>query len=235
MKLLSVSTDTKTIKGEKFGYLTGIMYLAPARVSGYNTCPMASVNCTNACIYTTGRGTFSNVQEARINKTKRYFEDRAQFMADLEKDILALKRKAKKQGLIPTVRLNGTSDLLGKDYLDLMRRHNDIKFYDYTAVLHRFSLDLPENYSLTFSRKEDNDISCAAAIQAGHNVAVVFETVNDQLPILWHGVPVVNGDESDLRFLDPKGVIVGLKAKGKAKKDTSGFVVRATDPNVKYL
>jgi hypothetical protein len=56
------------------------------------------------------------------------------------------------------------------------------------------------------------------------NAAVVFQT----LPDTFLGLQVINGDEHDLRHLDPKGVIVGLLPKGrKAKRDTSGFVVRA--------
>jgi hypothetical protein len=224
--LLSVSIDAKTIKGQKYGYLTGILYLAPAEVSGFNTCPMASDICKKVCIYTTGRGRFTNVQQARINKTISYFNEREKFIQTLDKDISKLKTKAKKLGLVAAVRLNGTSDLLGNDYLDLIRKHSEIKFYDYTKVSKRFNMNLPNNYSLTFSRSESNESEALRLLEQGNNVAVVFQTrENDELPILWNGFPVINGDESDLRFLDAKGVVVGLKAKGSAKKDLSGFVV----------
>lgn len=224
--LLSVSIDAKTSKGEKFGYLTGVLYLAPADISGFNTCPLASAGCKKACLYSAGRGKFSNVQQARINKTLSYFNEREKFIQTLDKDINNLKAKAKKLGLVPAVRLNGTSDLLGSDYLDLIRKHSDIKFYDYTKVSKRFNMNLPENYSLTFSRSESNESEALRILEQGSNVAVVFQTRKDEeLPILWNGFPVIDGDQSDLRFLDPKGVVVGLKAKGSAKKDFSGFVV----------
>jgi hypothetical protein len=233
--LLSISTDAKTIKGQKYGYLTGVLYLAPFNISGFNTCPMASNGCKKACLYTAGRGRFNNVQQARINKTRFFFNDRAKFIELLDKDIQKLKNKAKKLNLIPVVRLNGTSDLMPTEYVNLIKKHSDINFYDYTKVLKRFKMDMPGNYSLTFSRSEENEAEAIEALKSGKNVAIVFEAINNELPILWNGYPVINGDESDLRFLDAKNVVVGLKAKGSAKKDTSGFVVSKTDKNSIYL
>jgi hypothetical protein len=233
--LLSISTDAKTIKGQKYGYLTGVLYLAPFNISGFNTCPMASNGCKKACLYTAGRGRFNNVQQARINKTRFFFNERAKFINLLDKDIQKLKNKAKKLNLIPVVRLNGTSDLMTAEYIDLIKKHSDINFYDYTKVLKRFKMDMPKNYSLTFSRSEANEAEAIEVLKSGKNVAIVFEAINDELPMLWNGYPVVNGDESDLRFLDPANVVVGLKAKGSAKKDTSGFVVSKTDKNSIYL
>jgi len=233
--LLSISTDAKTIKGQKYGYLTGVLYLAPFNISGFNTCPMASNGCKKACLYTAGRGRFNNVQQSRINKTRFFFNDRAKFIELLDKDIQKLKNKAKKLNLIPVVRLNGTSDLMPVEYIDLIKKHSDINFYDYTKVLKRFKMDMLGNYSLTFSRSEENEAEAIEALKSGKNVAIVFEAINNELPILWNGYPVINGDESDLRFLDAKNVVVGLKAKGSAKKDTSGFVVSKTDNNSIYL
>jgi hypothetical protein len=233
--LLSISTDAKTIKGQKYGYLTGVLYLAPFNISGFNTCPMASNGCKKACLYTAGRGRFNNVQQARINKTRFFFNERAKFIELLDKDIQKLKNKAKKLNLIPVVRLNGTSDLMPVEYIDLIKKHSDINFYDYTKVLKRFKMDMPNNYSLTFSRSEENEAEAIEALKSDKNVAIVFEAINNELPILWNGYPVINGDESDLRFLDAKNVVVGLKAKGSAKKDRSGFVVSKTDKNSIYL
>ena len=229
MKLLSVSNDAKTIKGEKRGYLTGILYLAPATESGVlNACPHASEGCKLACLFTAGRGTFDSVRKARISKTIAFKRDRAAFMSDLTTDIRALIKKAHKLGLKPAVRLNGTSDLPWhripvNGAANIMELFPDVPFYDYTPNPTRIFETLPANYTLTFSRKEDNHAIAQAVAKSGANVAVVF--ASKTLPATYFGRPVFNGDASDLRFLDPRGVIVGLSAKGRAKRDTSGFVV----------
>jgi hypothetical protein len=233
-KLLSISADAKTVKGEKQGYLTGVMYLAPADLSGFEVCPMASAGCRKACLgWHAGRvnilkkGARTNtIRDSRIAKTRMYFEDRAAFMEQLEKEIAALIRKAKREGLTPVVRLNGSSDIPWERVpvegaANIMAIFPQVQFYDYTKRANR--RDLPANYHLTFSLAEDNMESAAIAQHHGLNVAVVFRT----LPESFMQAPVIDGDESDLRFLDPKaerGVIVGLKAKGDARKDTSGFV-----------
>ena len=234
MKLLSTG-NPKLMKGEKQGYLSFVLHLAPAKLSGYNTCPMASVGCASACLNTAGRGgmfkkgeTTNAIQKARIRKTVEFFENREGFMQTLVDDILAGIRQANRKGMTPVFRLNGTSDIrwetipvydYNKDgivwYNNIMEMFPTVQFYDYTKLPNR--RDLPANYHLTFSRSESNE----ATIPADMNVAVVF----DVLPDTFLGRPVVNGDDTDLRFLDPKGVVVGLKAKGKCKKDTSGFTV----------
>lgn len=225
MKLLGIDTNAKTVKGQKLGYMTGIMYLAPANESGKNLCPHASEGCKAACLFTAGRGRMAPVKAARLAKTKFFLENRAEFLAQLKKEIAALVKKAAKAGMIPAVRLNGTSDLPWEN-LGIMQEFPTVQFYDYTphaARMVRFLRgELPPNYHLTFSRKEDNQAQTELIAKMGGNVAVVF----DQLPEKYLGRKVVNGDESDLRFLDKKGVIVGLIAKGKGKKDNSGFVVK---------
>lgn len=225
MKLLSVSNDSKTSKGEKMGYLTGVMYFAPVDISGFNVCPMASAGCKKACLYSAGRGRFNNVQQARINRTKFFYEDRPSFMLQLEKELKALIRKAEKLDLIPAVRLNGTSDIFCSQYFDLMVKYSHVQFYDYTKVYKRFFRDLPLNYYLTFSRSEENENKAIELLNLGFNVAVVF----DQLPETWNGFKVIDGDTSDVRFLDASAVVVGLKAKGEAKKDITGFTVKTGD------
>jgi hypothetical protein len=129
--------------------------------------------------------------------------------------------------MTPAVRLNGTSDIEWTRF-GIMEEFPDVVFYDYTAVLNRLEKPRPANYHLTFSKKEDNDASCMVAVKLGYNVAVVFDTKKDEpLPALWHNVPVYDGDETDARFLDPQGgYIIGLRAKGDAKKDSSGFTVK---------
>ena len=242
-KLLSVSADAKTVKGEKQGYLTGVMYLAPYKLSGYQVCPRATKGCAEACLgWQAGRvaivqaGTDTNtIRDSRVAKTRAYFEQRDAFMAQLVKEIAALVRKARRQNMVPVVRLNGSSDIPFEriavgDAPNIMALFPDVQFYDYTAVAKRafdaarHAWTMPANYHLTFSRKETvrNHFEATAVLQAGGTVAAVF----DKVPEAWESFKVIDGDDSDLRFLDPAGVIVGLKAKGAARKDTSGFVIR---------
>lgn len=231
--LLSIDTNAKTVKGQTKGFLTGILYLAPVKESGaINVCPHASKGCAAACLFTAGRGAFDNVRNARIAKTLAFVQDRAGFMATLAGDIAKLAKKAEKQGMTPCVRLNGTSDLPWEniacgDSRNIMERFPSIQFYDYTKNPNRITAYLegkmPANYHLTFSRSEDNGAIALSILKSGGNVAMVFSSAD--LPAHHEGAIVVNGDETDLRFLDPRGCIVGLKAKGKARKDQSGFVV----------
>jgi len=224
--LLSIDTNAKTVKGQKRGYLTGILYLAPGRLSGLiNVCPHASAACDALCLYYAGRGAFNSVQQARTAKTVFYVKDRETFLSTLKENVAAVIRKAKSKGMRATVRLNGTSDI-GWERYTVIQAFKTTRFYDYTKNakrMHAF-LDgkLPSNYSLTFSRSESNEANCLAILARKGNVAVVFRKT---LPKTWQGYRVIDGDKNDLRFLDPKGVVVGLKAKGKAKTDTTGFVV----------
>jgi len=238
MKLLSINQDTKTIKGLKKGYLTGIMYLAPYTLGGKNICPFAkAAGCIQACLNTAGRGIFNSVQNARLNRTKLYHSDINAFMNQLAVEIHALKKTAIKNGLIPVIRLNGLSDIefenirfnyefIGKklNNVTIFEIFSDLQFYDYTKNPNRDQL--PKNYDLTFSYsnkpefKKFNDI----AIKKKMRLAAVFSDQN--LPAYFMGLPVLNGDESDLTFLAPKNTILGLYAKGKAKKDTSGFIIK---------
>ena len=230
--LLSVGVDAKTIKGEKFGYLTGILYLSPSDLSGVNLCPMAeAAQCIFGCLNMAGRGQFNSVQLARLNKTRYYLGDRFAFMQDLVRDILKLKRKALKLGLVPVVRLNGTSDIRWEAItvyhgLNIFQMFPEVQFMDYTKIFNR--KEIPSNYDLTFSFSGADTFKKynKQAINAGLRVAVVFRTAAE-IPEYFEGMQVVNGDESDLRFLDPAGAVVALYAKGRARKDSSGFVVDA--------
>lgn len=231
MSLLTVG-NPKLLKGQAQGYLSSVLHFAPADLSGKEVCPKRTKGCTDACLNTAGRGgifkkgeTTNVIQQARIRKTKYFFENRSAFLSELLKDIVKTIKKAEKQNLIPVFRLNGTSDLSWEKYEILEGRNifqmfPQVQFYDYTKINNRKVSHIP-NYHLTFSAADGNDMDVRIAISNGMNVAVVFHNV----PETYLGRPVINGDETDLRFLDPKGVIVGLKAKGKAKKDTSGFVV----------
>lgn len=225
MKLLSEGiSNPKIAKGMGQGFLPYILHLAPSTISGYNVCPHASEGCKRVCLNFAGRGRFTSVQQARIRKTKLFFENRGEFMRLLVKDLDAAERKATKLGLKAVVRLNGTSDL---NWLPVILKHPNIQFYDYTknlkyvvAVKRRMGLGL-HNYHLTFSLSETNEIQARAALSIACNVAVVFR---DSLPEMYMGYNVIDGTTTDLRFLDQQPVIVGLLAKGLAKKDQSGFV-----------
>jgi hypothetical protein len=232
--LLSVSSDAKTIKGETLGFLTGILYLAPATTTKWNTCSMAKIaQCDVACLNSAGRGAFSSVQQARVNKTTWFFTERNTFMQQLVVDIAKLIKKANKQGLKPLVRLNGTSDIRwetvgftdvnGIEYVNIFAAFPDIQFYDYTKDASR--KELPSNYDITFSYSgvEGFQPFVTKALLNNMRMAVVFRKEQD-IPQSFMGIPVVSGDKSDVRHLDDK-VIVGLYAKGKAKLDTTGFVV----------
>lgn len=234
MKLLTEDlANSKLAKNRLKGrFLTYILHLAPSDVSGYNTCKFASKGCADACLNTAGRGRFDNVKQARTRKTKLFFEHRAEFFALLIKDLQAVERKAKKLNLKPVVRLNGTSDLpwdlikVPNTALNIFSLFPNIQFYDYTkdiVKVERLANTPIANYHLTFSRSESNDADCDRALAFGINVAVVFNSIPDT----FLGAKVANGDISDLRFLDsPFCRIIGLTAKGLAKKDCSGFVIK---------
>ena len=244
MSIMSQGTNAKTNKSDKAklnklearikqvlkdfeNTLTGIVYLAPANIAGKNVCGWSSPACREACLYLAGMGIFSNVQEARIKKTKLFLNDKIEFFNQLNKDIEKLKRKSLKTNSLPCVRLNGTSDIpfqnvkQGTNKQSLMHEHKDVQFYDYTKDWNR--KPKTSNYHLTYSKSElhtEQDVQ--DMVSKGNNVAVVFR---DKLPKTYAGHKVFSGDDTDLRFLDPKGVVIGLKAKGKAKQDVSGFVV----------
>lgn len=252
MTLLAIDSNAKTVKGQKYGVVTGIMYLSPADLSQVtNVCPMAEIaGCKAGCLNSAGRGKFNNVQAGRLRKTLYFKNDFEGFMNELVLDINKLINKADKLGATPMVRLNGTSDILWErkaftvsdataahmkryykrdiqpgSYDNIMAVFPDVQFYDYTKVALRFADALPANYDLTFSYSgvESYQKQVQFALSKGARMAVVFRDEN--YPETWMGMQVVNGDEHDIRPFNPQGTIVALKAKGDAKKDTSGFVV----------
>lgn len=234
--LLTIDSNPKTVKGNKRGYQTAILHLAPVTLAGGHTvCPYATKGCAAACLNTAGRGGIpgsigARIQAARIRKTQFFHSDRAVFMATLAGEVARAIRRANRRGLTPVFRLNGTSDILweripvtynGRTFTSIMAAFPDVRFYDYTKIPARFRVSrLPANYDLTFSLAESNEANAREALTLGLNVAVVFRN----RPARFWDVDVIDGDETDLRFLDPRVSIVGLKAKGRAKRDTSGFV-----------
>jgi hypothetical protein len=222
--------NSKTSKGEKLGYMTYGLHLAPYYLSGFNVCADASPGCSTACLNWAGRGAMASVQKARITKTLFFFKDKDGFLAQLSKEIKSRILSAKRKGMVPCFRLNLTSDLpwekIKIDGKNLMEIFPEVTFYDYTKSPSRMTAFLegkmPSNYHLTFSRSESNGAVSMAFLRSGGNVAMVFR---NKLPTSYLGHKVVDGDETDLRFLDQPGVIVGLKEKGLAKKDETGFVL----------
>lgn len=225
-----LSPGVTNIKTAKNDLETFILYMAPSTiVEDLNLCPFASNGCKKACLYTAGRGKFSNVQLSRINKSKFWGYDRSNFYIQLANELLRIHDKAIKKGIKIAIRLNGTSDI---DHLDLLQRYsgidfldsfyNDLLFYDYTKNYNHIKKYKGTSYKITFSRSETNENNSYRILMDGGNVAIVFK---DQLPDTWNGFEVINGDKTDLRYFDPANVVVGLLAKGEAKKDLSGFVL----------
>lgn len=229
MKLLTTA-NTKIKKGEKLGYYSSGIHLAPARLSGFNTCQFASLGCAAACLNTAGMGVYSTVQKARIEKTKFFFNEKDSFLNKLYKEIQSAVKKAQKNNMIPCFRFNLTSDIPWENVLfqgkSMMQHFPNVKFYDYTKNAKRMisfiNNEFPKNYHITFSRSESNSAQCDLIMKMGGNVAVVFRK---KLPTSYNNKVVVDGDVNDLRFLDPINCIVGLVDKGRAKKDSTGFVV----------
>ena len=224
-KLLNIDNNAKTVKGQKQGYMTAIFYGAPSTQSGFNTCPMASEGCKKACLYTAGHGAFNNVQQGRINKTRWFIQERDTFMEQLKKEITNFIKNATKKGFIPCIRLNGTSDI-SWETTGIFEQFPQVQFYDYTKIYKRalkfVNGQYPSNYHLTYSLNEDNYQEAFDILLKGGNISAVFR---NELPETYKGYRVINADETDLRFTDDNNIIAGLMAKGKAKKDYSGFVL----------
>ncbi len=244
MKLLNIDQNAKTVKGQKKGYMTAVMYLAPYKSAGINLCPMAEIaGCWRGCLNTAGRGGISKgsakmnphgielpdnaIQNARITRTRLWADDRPAFMAQLRKEITAFIKKAKRKGLTPVVRLNGTSDIQWERVApELFTEFADIQFYDYTKIAKRFERKLPANYYLCLSwsgaSRRYQDMVEETHRTLGASLVVVTRDAASKAEQLELGG--IDGDENDLRFLDPAGAMVYLKAKGSARSDQSGFV-----------
>jgi hypothetical protein len=248
MSLLN-SGNSKTRKGEKKGFTTYGIHLAPASLSGFNVCDSSSAGCRWACLNTAGRGAMNSVQKARIKKTLFFFKDKQGFLAELWAEVAKSIRSAARKNMVPCFRLNLTSDLpwekIKFNGQSVMEAFPNVQFYDYCKSPERMTAfvnsqtapqtwagnwkhvatggrDWPKNYHLTFSRSETNGALALAFLKSGGNVAMVFRK---SLPATYYGHEVIDGDETDLRFLDGSGKIIGLKEKGLAKKDATGFVL----------
>ena len=229
-RLLAIDGNAKTVKGRAAGFMTAILYLTPASGSGENVCPMAAIAaCDEPCLNTAGRGAMGSVQLARLRKTLFYIQYREEFMAQIKKEIAAAVVKIQKKGFTPLVRLNGTSDIKFEKF-GIMEQFPDVQFYDYTKIANR--RNIPANYDLTYSYSGVKAFQpfVKKAIENGMRIATVFRNRAVVEKMLANnekflGMSVVDGDNTDIRHIDPQGVIVALYAKGKAKNDQSGFVV----------
>ena len=235
-KLLGIDTNAKTIKGEKYGIETAILYLMPAMGSGVQLCANAKIaGCEKPCLFTAGRGAMSSVMLSRLRKTLYFNQYRDLFMAQLSREIALEKAKAKRRGYKLIVRPNGTSDIRYENipvdgFDNIMVAHSDVQFYDYTKLANR--RNIPANYDLTFSYSGVSEYLpfVQKAVANGERIAVVFRNRAIVEAMLANGetflgLTVVDGDNTDIRHLDPKGAVVALYAKGKARRDQSGFVV----------
>jgi hypothetical protein len=239
--LLNVDGNAKTIKGQASGYLTGILYLAPANLAGVgNLCPNASAGCLSACLFTAGfAGIYETVNIARVMRTRLLHDEKKIFLSMLEGEISSVIRRAEKLGLKPAIRLNGTSDLPWENLApELFQKFSNVQFYDYTKSFKRALAyakgSMPSNYHLTFSLAENNATLANLALDAGVNVAAVVSGLKSKtivLPTSTVARKVFDADRHDLRFTDRvgrdgRGRVGILTAKGKAKRDASGFVLK---------
>lgn len=244
--LLSIDSDAKTIKGKKQGYLTAIQYLAPATLSPFgNTCVSASDSCQKACLSSAGQLGMRSGVTAQISRTLFMQLFHEEYTGRLLYEINRFYKKALKQGYIPALRLNGTSDIPYESnrYNNLIKtiinEFPNIKVYDYTKHVGRClnnytkKLGIPE-YDLTFSYSGTNLDACIKLLKQGVNVAIPFDCNKHELPKEYLNFEVIDGDLSDLRFLDKKGVWIGLSYKkpknyeGSTVKpqETDGFIVQ---------
>ena len=245
--LFNVDANPKTVKGQKLGYITAVLYLAPHNLSGRNLCAMAEIaGCIDACLNTAGNPAYAETKKTgRLNKSIYFIENQTEFMQQMAREVFRENNKALAAGFTLVVRPNGTSDIrwenetiivddklakkIGKPagvYSNIMVLFPEIQFYDYTKISNR--KNIPANYDITFSYSGMLRYQpfVDQAIKSGLRIAVVFRDKH-RIPARFKGLDVVNGDNSDVRHIDPHGVIVALFAKGKAKKDYSGFVVDA--------
>lgn len=228
-KPLLSTNNAKTIKGQKLGYMTYILYMSPftANSKGINVCSHASKGCAEACLVGSGfGGMYTNVMEGRRAKTEYFLSSRIEFLTQIKDEIAKILKKQEGKAIV-TIRLNGTSDIPFEKFKifegkNIFEVYPNVQFYDYTKNYLRFDKELPTNYHLTFSRSEINHTKALEILARGFNVAMVFDT----LPQIYNGYKVINGDETDLRFLDEKNVIVGLKYKkmtGKGANNALAF------------
>ena len=228
--MLRLDGNAKTVKGNKKGFKTAILYMAPANMSGVNLCPVAFIaECDSACLFTAGRGAMTSVAMSRLRKALFFQQFQQEALAMIMRELIAFRAKSEREGWTLLVRLNGTTDIRWENY-GIIQSFPDIQFYDYTKIANR--RNIPANYDLTFSYSGVAAYQpfVRMAVSKGQRIAVVFrnrETVDAMIANgeTFMGLPLVDGDDTDIRHIEPQGVVVALYAKGKGKLDTTGFVV----------
>jgi hypothetical protein len=234
----SVNSSAKMLHSQEESHqYTYIVYLAPAKESGYQVCSHATRECKMGCLATSGHAGMDIssgkliIQNCRIKKTRLLFEQQDFFMAWMIAEIKRAMAKAKKDGFYFSVRLNGTSDIdwshIYYGGLNIFETFPETNFYDYTKNANKF-LNKPVNYHLTYSYTGRNWMECEALLEAGNNVAVVFDVKNEKdIPAMYKGYEVINGDITDYRIDDAKGIIVGLKWKRIANRENETKVLNS--------
>jgi hypothetical protein len=211
-----LADNSKLAKAEKFGLRNLGLSLAPSDVSGHEVCASRSPQCSEHCIFTSGRGIFHTTMVARILKTLWFFQQRQSFMTQLKKEIRANQDAS--------IRLNVFSDIMWERmFPEVFETFPETQFYDYTKHYKRMFKKRPENYHLTFSLHETNAHQARSVLDAGMNVAAITNEPNGTL----FGYPVIDGDDHDLRFLDPNASIAGLRAKGSLKTGSMIYEVES--------
>jgi hypothetical protein len=225
--LAKPNSNPKIAKGNTklSDYITTIMHLRPISTK---ICPYQDIaKCKAACLNTAGLGgVYPSIQKTRQAKTDLFLNDRDAFMTKLYNEIEKFVRFCENKNKKAALRLNGTSDIqwetIEHEGVTVFEKFPQVQFYDYTKIPTRKISHIP-NYHLTWSYSEANQKYSKLFQKLAYNIAVVFK---GDLPAVFKGLRVINGDKTDMRFLDSnKKVVVGLKAKGKAKTDTSGFVI----------
>jgi len=230
--------NTKTLKGEKKGYLTLILHLSPSTLNsqGVDLCPFSSAECRDYCLNSSGLSdVLPSVKKARIKKTDRFLSDRVNFLYCMMQEIVSYEKLATKLNLTLCIRLNGTSDIrwskLKYQGQNIFAWFPKLQFYDYTKnpIIALESHEI-KNYDVTFSWSGNNQESCEVIGARGINIAVPFAGIGKgkALPKKFMGKPVLDGDLTDLRFKDRKGYIVGLRVKGHRQRKViqSTFLVQ---------
>lgn len=236
----TANLSAKHIKNYKYGQLVYALYLAPAKLSGYNVCPKSNAECRALCLNESGQNKMdtklNRINNSRIKKTKLFYENRDFFMAWLIAEIKQYKKEAEDKGYHFSVRLNNTSDIspeifkttVGNTQLNVLQMFPDVQFYDYTKVPNRITLlKKYSNYDLTFSYDGYNWDICKKMLDNNVRVAAVFK---NKVPKYWNNVTVIDGDQYDTRFIDEPNVIVGLKYKKVRNKLNENFKFVIQEP-----
>ena len=241
--LLTLQGNTKLDKTNKLndGYNTGIIHMISADKSGRNVCKHYSEGCKLVCIDIQGRGVFKNVIKARLFRTNLFFDDLDGFKARLVFEIGKAYSKTIKQGLKLAIRLNGTSDIpYERVFPELFDMFGPDKLtaYDYTKYPYkeRPIENLPVNYDLTFSRSETNGVDFLESLHYGRRATMVIKAKKyEALPTKWGPYRIIDGDKNDKMFQYPGSVVIGLRAKGTAMHDTTGFALWPHELPQNYL